>query len=99
MKVVSLSVLGRNLFQISCPLGQNKGNRVYERWKGFFKRKVFIQVEDNLYSQTLYIQGAPKKYSRLTMHGAIVFCFISKILLDSKYLFIDLDFDTSITQI
>ena len=28
-------------------LGQNKGNGVYERWKGFFKRNVFIQVEDN----------------------------------------------------
>ena len=30
--------------------GQNKGNHVYERWKGFFKRKerkVFVQVEDN----------------------------------------------------
>ena len=28
-------------------LGQNKGNRVYEWWKGFFKRKAFVQVEDN----------------------------------------------------
>ena len=36
-----------------------------------------------------------KRYSRLTKHQTKAYCFIVKIVLDSKYLFIDLDFDHS----
>ena len=41
----------------------------------------------------LFVQGVPKKYSRLTNNQTIAFCSIVKIFLDPKYLFIELDSD------
>ena len=44
--------------------------------------------------------GCPnKEYSRLTNYQTVAFCPIAKRFLDSKYLFIDLDFNTSTSQI
>ena len=40
-----------------------------------------------------------QKISRLTKSQTIVFCFIVQKFFDSKCLLIDLDFDTSTTQI
>ena len=45
------------------------------------------------------VPGDPKKYSRLTKHQTILFCFITTMFLDSESIFIDLDFDTLTSQI
>ena len=43
--------------------------------------------------------GCPKKYSSLTKNQTIAFLFYCLIFLDSKYSFIDFNFDTSTTNI
>ena len=45
------------------------------------------------------LRGVSKKYSRLTKNQTIAFRYIVLKFLDSNYLFIDLDFGTSATQI
>ena len=45
------------------------------------------------------VSGITKKYSSLTNHETIVFSSIVYTISDSKYLFTDLDFDTSTTQV
>ena len=47
----------------------------------------------------LLILGDPKKYSPLTKHQTITFCSITYMYSDSKSLFLNVDSDTSASQI
>ena len=45
------------------------------------------------------LPGDLKKYSRLTNYQTIAFCSIAYMYLDSESMFINLDFDNSMSQI
>ena len=66
--------------------------------KSFVSLKMAFEVTRVALNSKGHIPGDPKKYSRLTNYQ-IAFCSIVEIFLDFKCLFIDLDFETSTTQI
>ena len=62
--------------------------------------KLFAVLKDCTRQKTKRgIPDDPKKYSRLTKHQTIGFCSITSMYLDSESTFINLDLDTSTSQI
>ena len=52
-----------------------------------------------IYQAESPLQSVPEKYSHLTKNQTVVFCSIVLNFLDSKYLFVNLDFETPTIQI
>ena len=63
-------------------------------WQDYSKAGFMLLI-----FRSLHIPDDPKKYSRLTKHQTISFCSITSKYLDSESIFLNLDFDTSTSQI